>query len=129
MTTEDIAAAVAKVLRPMGMPIYVKGHFPDGLPVEDGGRITVIPKSDGGGGMFRKCYVEVNASLPDLHGECNPGLDGVERELRGLVLTDTVDTDGAEWYRLSLDHIGTERDKALECHYIHIQLLFETLNA
>lgn len=128
MTTEDIAAAVARVLEPMGMPLYIKGHIPDGLPIGEDGRITVIPKTDGKGDIFRKCFVEVNASLPDLHNEQNPGLDDIERRLRALVLPGTVDTDGTEWYRISFDHIGTERDKALECHYVHIQLLFETLN-
>ena len=128
MTTEDIAAAVARVLEPMGMPFYIKGHFPDSKPIEGGGRITILPKTDGKGKIFRKCFVEVNASLPDLHNEQNPGLDDVERRLRALVLPGTVDTDGTEWYRISFDHIGTERDKALECHYVHIQLLFETLN-
>lgn len=128
MTTEDIAAVVAEMFYKLGMPIYVDGHFPDGKHIEEGGRITIIPKSDGKGKIFRKCFVEVNAALPDVHNEKNPGLDDVERKMKDIALVGRTGEYGGEWYSISHDHIGTERDKPLECHYIHIQLLFETLN-
>lgn len=128
MTTEDMAMAVAAGFEPMGLPIYIKGHVPDGLPIEENGRITILPKNDGKGNIFRKCFVEVNAAMPDVHNEKNPALDNIERRLKEIALNERVGKLNGEWYRISFDHIGTERDKALECHYVHIQLLFETLN-
>lgn len=127
ITTEDMAVIIAEHLGSFAMPIYVKGHIPfSDIPTE--GRITITPKEDGEGRIFNKCFAEVNFILPDINQEADIRLDDIEREAYALFKDGFSDEYQGQWYSLSYSRRSRERDEQLKSHYVHIQLLFETLN-
>lgn len=127
ITTEDMAMAIASHLGAFNMPIYVKGHIPfSEIPSE--GRITITPKEDSEGRIFDKCFCEVNFILPDVNNEADIALDDIERDAYALFKDGYSDLINGQWYHISYSRRSRERDEQLKSHYVHIQLLFETLN-
>ena len=127
ITTEDMALLVSRHLEAFGMPIYVKGHIPF-TKIPEEGRITITPKEDSEGQYFDKCFIEVNFLLPDVNQEANYQLDGIEREAYRIFKDGYSDEYEDQWYKLSYSSRSREREEQLEAHYVHVQLLFETLN-
>lgn len=127
ITTEDMALIVSGHLRDFGMPVFVKGHIPfSDIPSE--GRITITPKEDSEGRIFDKCFVEVNIILPDINQEADIRLDELERRAYAIFKDGYADEYGDQHYALSYSRRSRERDEQLKAHYVHLQLLFETLN-
>lgn len=127
ITTEDMALLIAEQVGVFDMPIYCKGHIPFGdIPKE--GRITITPKEDSDGDIFYKCFCEVNFMLPDVDEEADYRLDDIERQAHELFRNGFAGSYNGQWYRVSFSHKSRERDEQLKIHYVHIQLLFETLN-
>ena len=123
-----MAFLIARHVEQFGMPIFVKGHIPvtDFIPEE--GRITITPKEDSDGNIFDKCFVEVNFLLPDMNQEAHHDLDRIEREAYQLFRDGFADTYEGQWYKLSYSRRSREREEKQKAHYVHFQLLFETLN-
>lgn len=127
ITTEDMALILAKTLGDYGMPIYVKGHIPYGnIPAD--GRITITPKEDSDGTYFNKCFIEVNFILPDVNQEADYRLDDIERTAYEQFKNGFAGTYEGQWYNITYSHRSREEDEQLKSHYVHLQLLFETLN-
>ena len=127
ITTEDMAFLVSQMVRGFDMPVYVKGHIPfSDIPKE--GRITITPKDDSEGRIFDKCFIEVNFILPDIGQEADYNLDAIERDAYTLFKEGEAGGFNGQWYRISYSRRSRERDEQLKSHYVHFQLLFETLN-
>lgn len=127
ITTEDMAMIIADSLSAFKMPIFVKGHIPEGK-VTDDGRITITPKVDSDGRIFDKCFVEVNFLLPDVREEANIGLDEIERDAYKLFHDGMAGEYEGQYYNITYSRRSRENDSQLKSHYVHFQLLFETLN-
>lgn len=127
ITTEDMALIISEYLGTFDMPIFVKGHIPFGKVGNDG-RITIIPKADSDGKVFNKCFVEVNFILPDVDGEANFRLDDVERAAYAAFKDGMAGQYNEQYYDISYSRRSREEDTGLKCHYVHLQLLFQTLN-
>jgi len=127
ITTEDMALIISEHLGAFGMPVYVKGHIPfEGIPQE--GRITITPKDDSDGRIFNKCFCEVNFILPDVNEEADYRLDEIEREAYELFKNGFSGEYEGQWYDVSYSRRSRENDEQLKSHYVHLQLLFKTLN-
>ena len=127
ITTEDMAVIISERLGAFNMPVYFKGHIPfDGIPKE--GRITITPKEDSEGRIFDKCFVEVNFILPDINQEAHYELDMIERNAYELFKDGFAGTFNGQHYDVSYSRRSREQDGQLKSHYVHLQLLFETLN-
>lgn len=127
ITSEDIALIIAEDLKGFGMAIYTKGHIPV-KGIEKNGRIVIIPKTNDDGTIFDKCFVEVNFNLPDVNEEADYRLDKIERDAYKLLRKGKAGKFEDQWYNISFSSRSREEDTQLKCHYVHIQLLFETLN-
>ena len=127
ITTEDMAQIISGYLGTFEMPIYVKGHIPVGKIGTDG-RITLIPKADSDGKIFNKCFVEVNFVLPDVNNEADFRLDDIERAAYATFKDGMTGQYDGQYYNISYSRRSREEDVSLKCHYVHLQLLFETLN-
>lgn len=127
ITTEDIASIIMRDLWSFDMPKFIKGHIPIGKVGEEG-RIVILPKEDSDGKIFDKCFVEVNFLLPDIEGETNIGLDEIERNAYTFFKESKAGQYENQWYTYSFSRRSVEQDTDLECHYVHIQVLFEILN-
>lgn len=127
ITTEDMALIVSRYLDTFGMPIYIKGHIPF-ADIPDEGRITITPKEDSDGRIFDKCFMEVNFILPDVNQEADYRLDQIERDAYTLFKDGFSDCYEGQWYHIGYSRRSRETDTQLNAHYVHIQLLFETLN-
>jgi len=128
ITTEDMAQIIAGHLGAFNMPIFVKGHIPvtDYIPEE--GRITITPKEDSDGRIFNKCFCEVNFLLPDVNQEANIELDVIERNAYSLFKDGYSGKHNGQWYDITYSRRSREREEKQKAHYVHLQLLFETLN-
>ena len=127
ITTEDMALIISKPLEVFGMPIFVKGHIPfSDIPSE--GRITITPKTDGDGVIFDKCFVEVNFILPDIKEEADIRLDDIERDAYEIFHNGITGQYQDMFYNVSYSRRSREEDRQLKSHYVHFQVLFETLN-
>lgn len=122
-----MAMIIADSLSAFDMPTFVKGHIPEG-DVTDEGRITITPKVDSDGRIFDKCFVEVNFLLPDIKGEANIELDDIERDAYELFHKGMAGECEGQYYNISYSRRSRENDSQLKSHYVHFQLLFETLN-
>lgn len=127
ITTEDMAVIVSKYLGAFGMPVYVKGHIPF-AEIPEEGRITVTPKEDSDGRIFDRCFIEVNFILPDKGQEADYRLDQIERDAYQLFKDGFSDYYEGQWYNIGYSRRSREADSQLNSHYVHLQLLFETLN-
>lgn len=127
ITTEDMGLLISKHLGVFGMPVFIKGHIPF-EDIHEEGRITITPKEDSDGRIFDKCFVEVNFILPDISQEANYRLDDIERDAYELFKDGYAGEYNGQWYSISFSRRSRERDEQLNSHYVHIQLLFETLN-
>lgn len=127
ITSEDIALIIAEDLQAFGMPIYTKGHIPFTETLTES-RITITPKENSDGTIFDKCFVEVNFLMPDVHQEAAFELDNIERDAVSLFKQGKAGQYEGQWYNISYSRRSRERDEQLKCHYVHFQLLFETLN-
>ena len=127
ITSEDIALIIAEDLRDFGMAIYTKGHIPF-QEIEPQGRIVIIPKTDDEGRIFDKCFVEVNFLLPDVREEADIRLDDIERTALALFKDYKAGEYNGQWYNITYSRRSRESDSQLKAHYVHFQLLFETLN-
>lgn len=127
MLTEDIANALFKDCRILGIPTYRKGNIPKGEITED--RVVILPKNQTTETYWRKCFVEVNLCTPDLaDDQANLWrLDELEKAAYD-VFDDVVGRYGEDTYRYSISSIGIEQDEAMKCHYVNVRLLFEVLN-
>lgn len=122
-----MAIIISERLGAFKMPIFFKGHIPfEEIPKE--GRITITPKEDSDGKVFDKCFCEVNFILPDINEEANYELDSIEREAYELFKDGFSDCYEGQWYAVSYSRRSREQDTQLKSHYVHLQLLFETLN-
>jgi len=127
ITTEDMAVIVSQMIEGFDMPIYVKGHIPiANIPQE--GRITILPKEDSEGRIFDKCFVEVNFFLPDIEGEADIRLDDIEREAYRIFHDGLAGEYNGQHYDISYSRRSREQSQQLGSHYVHFQILFETLN-
>lgn len=127
ITMEDMALIVSGLVKGFGMPVYIKWHIPlSDIPSE--GRITITPKEDSEGRIFDRCFIEVNFILPDVNQEADIRLDDIEREAYALFKDGFSDGFNGQWYAISYSRRSRERDEQLKSHYVHFQLLFETLN-
>ena len=127
ITTEDMAVIISERLGAFGMPTYIKGHIPfETIPKE--GRITITPKEDSEGRIFDKCFVEVNFILPDINQEAHYELDAIERNAYELFKDGFAGSLNGQHYNVSYSRRSREQNEQLKSHYVHIQLLFETLN-
>ena len=127
ITTEDMAVIVSEYLVEFGMPVYLKGHIPSGdIPEE--GRITITPKEDSEGRIFDKCFIEINFLFPDVNEEADARLDGIERTAYGIFKGGFAGEYQGQHYDVSYSRRSREDDPKLKSHYVHFQLLFETLN-
>lgn len=127
ITTEDMAMVLSDYLTEFGMPIFLKGHIPyEDIPAE--GRITITPKEDSEGKIFDKCFIEVNFIYPDVNQEADYRLDDLERRGYEKFKNGYAGTLEGQWFRISYSRRSRERDEKLKSHYVHFQLLFETLN-
>lgn len=127
ITTEDMAIIVSGYLTAFDMPVEIKGHIPFG-DIPEKGRITITPKVDSDGRIFDKCFIEVNFILPDVGQEAAFELDGIERDAYEIFREGFSDCYEGQWYSLTYSRRSREQDEQLKSHYVHIQLLFETLN-
>ena len=127
ITTEDMAVIVSGMLGGFNMPVYTKGHIPfSDIPEE--GRITITPKEDSDGRIFDKCFIEVHFILPDVNREAAYNLDDIERRAYALFKDGVAGTYDSQHYLITYSRRSRENDEQLQSHYVHFQLLFETLN-
>ena len=127
ITTEDMAVIIARDLRSFDMEIYTKDHIPF-KDIEQNGRIVIIPKADDTGTYNNKCFVEVNFMFPDVHEEADYRLDRIERDAYSLFKNYKAGEYEGQWYNITYSRRSRENNTQLKSHYVHFQLLFETLN-
>jgi hypothetical protein len=127
ITTSKAGEIIAVDSIRLGMPIYLKGHIPD-APIERCGRVVILPKEESTGKYFSKLFVEVNICLPDVAGEADKRLECLEMKALKMYDEGVADCYFGTWYRYSVQKHSVEEDASLQCHYVHIQLLFEILN-
>lgn len=127
ITTAKAGEIIAIDSQWLGMPIYLKGHIPN-KTIEKSGRVVIIPKDETPGKYFSKLFIEVNILLPDIEGEADIRLECLEEKALKRFGRGVADESFGTWYRYSVQKYSVEEDRELECHYVHIQLLFEILN-
>ena len=126
IVTTDIANILYRDCGAFGIDIVPQGKTLVGqLKAE---RIVIHSKKQQPGKYWKKSFAEVNLCVPDLNeNEANSTrLQELERE--AMKRFDTVGSYDGTTYQYSVESIGTEEDKSLNCHYVNVRVLFEVLN-
>lgn len=124
ITTGDVGNILYKEAKQLGLPVYKKGNIPAWDNKE---RITIHPKKPTTGKYWKKLFVEVNISVPNL----SEGKANLTRltELERIALShfDSCGVYDGSSYTYSCE-VSQEEDMDLKCYFINCRILFEILN-
>lgn len=106
---------------------YLAGTEPKGEVTTE--RVIVKSKEQKPEKIWAKNFVEVNIVVPDEDGEeSSIRLQELERMAHGFFDGGVAGEYDGTAYHYSPESIGIEDDTHLNCHYVNVRILFETLN-
>ena len=124
ITTGDIENILYSDLKKFGFKQYKKNAIKNGKI--DSERLIVICGALEEGGIWSRAFVNVNVCVPDYKDMANTKrLTEIERIFKQVSAVNKYD---GSTYRYSVRSTSQEEDSDLECHFVNIRILFETLN-
>lgn len=127
ITTGDVANILYRDARALDIgPVYRTGAIPTGRIDEE--RVTIHPGRQTEGNYWLKGFVQMNLCVPDVNGMAHTArLTELERIARRH-FTRVIGVYDTSRYRYAIDSVGQEADNELQCHFVHVRILFEVLN-
>ena len=123
MTVTDVQNACYRDLQSLGIPVM---HADDIRDMSEE-RCVIRTNQLRKGSHWSEGGVEIIVACPDVRGQVTARLGELEQMLKSLMdATDAREWNG-EYYHYEFLSGAIEKDKDMECHYVHYTYNFKTL--